>query len=100
MILTNVTKAPSTRIRFRLKTQLLLCGYGFRPQVSDENDYRKPNSLETFSRVEFFEKAVFVFTCGRGNTLLFENDDVSVLDLPYPRERKWRDMVILSFCFA
>ena len=28
------TKAPSTRIRFCLKTQLFLCGYTFRPHVS------------------------------------------------------------------
>ena len=47
-----------------------------------------------------FENAIFVFPCGQGKTELFENDDVSVLDPVYPRERKWRDMVILGFCFV
>ena len=35
-----------------------------------------------------------MFPCGRGKTELFENDDVSVLDPVYPRERKWREIVI------
>lgn len=35
----RLNKALSTRIRFHLKTQLFLYGYGFRPQVSDENDH-------------------------------------------------------------
>ena len=76
------------------------CGYGFRPHVSDENGNRKLNLLKRLSRVEFFENAVFVFPCGRGKTELFENYDVSVLDLAHPRERKWQDTVILCFFFA
>ena len=33
-----LTKALSTRIRFHLKTQLFLYGYGFLQHVSDAND--------------------------------------------------------------
>ena len=93
-------KAQSTRIRFRLKTQLFRREYGFRPHVSGENGHRKRNFMKTLSRVEVFENGVFVFTCGRGKTELFENDDVSVLDSAYPREREWQEMVISRFSFA
>ena len=52
---------------FFWKRNFLRCGYGFRPHVSDENGHRKRNFLKTLSRVEFFENAVFVFPCWRGN---------------------------------
>ena len=58
----NSIKAPPTRIRFRLKTQLFRCGYGFRPLVSDENGHREINSLKTLSRVDFLKTP---FSCFR-----------------------------------
>ena len=75
------SKAPSTRIRFHLKTQLFLYGYGFRPHVSDENGHQKRNFWKTLSRVELFENAVYPYTCGQIKTKLFENADVT---LPVP----------------
>ena len=40
-------QALSTRIRFVMKTQLVLYGYGFRPHVSDEN--RNESAEDTLS---------------------------------------------------
>ena len=68
----ELIKAPSTRIRFRLKTLLFRCGFVLCPHVSDENGPWKRNLLKTLSRVEFSENAVFVFPCGQGKTELFE----------------------------
>ena len=71
---------PSTRIRFYLKTQLLLYGYGLRPHVSDEKDQLKRSFSKTLSRVELFENAFFACTRGQTKTELFENveDTLSV----------------------
>ena len=44
----------STRIRFDLKTQLFLYGYGFRPHESDENHQWKRNFSKTLTWVELF----------------------------------------------
>ena len=69
----------STRIRFHLKTQLYR--YGFRPNVSDENDQQKRNFSKTLSRVELFENAVFACACGQTKTELFENTE-NTLSVP------------------
>ena len=42
-IVCNQSTALSTRMRFHLRTQLFVNGYGFRPHVPDENDRRKRN---------------------------------------------------------
>ena len=73
-------KALSTRIRFDLKTQLFLYGYGFRPHESDENHQWKRNFSKTLTWVELYENTVLVCTCGQSKTELFENaeDTLSV----------------------
>ena len=52
-------ETPSTRIRFRLKTQIFLCGLPSRPHVSGEYGHRKRNFSKTLPIVEIFENAVF-----------------------------------------
>ena len=59
-----MNKAPSTRIRFRLKTQKFFSVFASRPHVSDENGHRKRKLLKTLSKVETFENYVFAFSCG------------------------------------
>ena len=46
-IVFNQPTALSTRMRFHLRTQLFVNGYGFRPHVPDENDRRKRNFSKT-----------------------------------------------------
>ena len=46
-IVFNQSTALSTRVRFHLRTQLFVNGYGFRPHVPDENDRRKWNFSKT-----------------------------------------------------
>ena len=46
-IVFNKSTALSTRMRFHLRTQLFVNGYGFRPHVPDENDRRKRNFSKT-----------------------------------------------------
>ena len=46
-IVCNQSTALSTRMRFHLRTQLFVNGYGFRPHVPDENDRRKRNFSKT-----------------------------------------------------
>jgi len=54
--------ALSTRIRFRLKRHLSLCGLAFRPRVSGENGDQKRNFSKTLSKVEIKKKP---FSCFR-----------------------------------
>ena len=61
----SASKALSTCIRIFLKTQLFFYGVAFRPQVNDENGHQKRNFSKTLSKVELFENAVFLFSCGR-----------------------------------
>lgn len=65
-------KGPSTCNRFRLKTELFLCGFAFRK--------RSPG----------WEFLKTLFSCFRVTvkTELFKNDDVTVLDPAYPRESR------------
>ena len=46
-IVFNQSTALSTRMRFHLRTQLFVNGYGFRRHVPDENDRRKRNFSKT-----------------------------------------------------
>ena len=46
-IVCNQSTALSTGMRFHLRTQLFVNGYGFRPHVPDENDRRKRNFSKT-----------------------------------------------------
>ena len=46
-----------TRIRIRLYAQTFCCGYGWRPQVSNENADCSRKPLKTVSRVETFKNA-------------------------------------------
>ena len=68
----------------------------FRPHVSDVKGHRKRNLFENALQGGIFWKTPFsCFPVWQKKTELFENDDVSVLDPAYLRERKWRKMVIL-----
>ena len=49
-----------------------------RPHVNGVFGMRKRRFSKTLSRVEVFKNAVFVFTCGRVKTEVFENDDVII----------------------
>ena len=88
-------KAPSTRMRIFLKTEVFFSVLALRPHVNGVFGMRKRRFSKTLSRVEVFENtvfvftcrrvktevfenAVFVFTCGRVKTEVFENDDVII----------------------
>ena len=68
--------APSTRIRIFLKTHLFLSVLGSRPHGDGVFSHRKRSFSKTLSRVDLFENAVFMLSCGRVKTELFENADV------------------------
>ena len=55
-----------------LKAQSFLCGFAFRPHVSDEYEYRKRNLSKTLSKMETFENANPAYTCRRGKRNLRE----------------------------
>ena len=67
------TKAPSTRMRIFLKTEVFFSVLALRPHVNGVFGMRKRRFSKTLSRVEVFENAVFVFTCRRVKTEVFEN---------------------------
>lgn len=72
-------KAPSTRIRFRLKTEIFPSALTYCPHVFDENGHQKKNFSKTYytlSRVEILNNAGFSFPCGRTRTEVFEYDDI------------------------
>ena len=69
-------KAPSTRIQIFLKTHLFLSVLGSRPHGDGVFSHRKRSFSKTLSRVDLFENAVFMLSCGRVKTELFENADV------------------------
>ena len=70
------TQAPSTRIRIFLKTHLFLSVLGSRPHGDGVFSHRKRSFSKTLSRVDLCENAVFMLSCGRVKTELFENADV------------------------
>ena len=62
------TKAPSTRMRIFVKTEGFFSVLTLRLHVNGIFGMRKRRFSKTLSRVEVFENAVFVFTCGRVKT--------------------------------
>ena len=60
-LLVNILKfkAPSTSIRFRLKTQLFLYGCGLRPHVSDKNYRQKRNFSKRFPEWNFLKTILY-----------------------------------------
>ena len=72
--------APSTLMRFRLKTHTFLSVFAFRPHYTIENGgvcLRKRRFSKTLSRVEVFENGGSASLCGRAKTEVFENDYVT-----------------------
>ena len=65
-------------MRIFLKTEVFFSVLALRPHVNGVFGMRKRRFSKTLSRVEVFENAVFVFTCGRVKTKVFENDDVII----------------------
>ena len=59
------SKAPSTCIRIFLKTHLFLSVFGFPSTRRRRFQSPKTKLFETLSRVDLFENAVFLFSCGR-----------------------------------
>ena len=79
-------KAPSTLIRFQMKTELFCPGYGYRPHYNAENDHRKRSHSKTLSRVERFENDAFwkrCFLVWTVKTMLSENGDVIKTTRPW-----------------
>ena len=72
------SKAPSTRMRIFLKTEVFFSVLALRPHVNGVFGMRKRRFSKPLSRVEVFENAVFLFACGRMKTKVFENDDVII----------------------
>ena len=64
-------------MRIVLNPQLILTGYGFRPQVPGESCIRIRNFLNPLSRVEFFEYAMNPESCGRYIRTFFLSSDVT-----------------------
>ena len=71
------TEAPSTRIWIFLKTHLVLSVLGLRPHGDGVFGHQKRSFSKTLSRVDLFENTVFLLSCGRVKTELFENADVT-----------------------
>ena len=63
-------------MRIFFKTEVFFSVLALRPHVNGVFGNRKRRFSKTLSRVDFFENAVFMFTCGRAKTEVFENDDV------------------------
>ena len=61
-----------------LKKEGFFSVLALRPHVNGVFGMRKRRFLKTLSRVEVFENAVFVLTCGQVKTEVFENDDVII----------------------
>ena len=59
-----------------MKTHLFLSVLGERPHGDGVFGHQKRIFSKTLSRVDLFENAVFMFSCGRVKTELFENADV------------------------
>ena len=58
-------QAPSIRIRIFFNPLFFLSGFGFRPHVSGESCIRIRNFLNRLSRMEIFEYAMNLESCGR-----------------------------------
>ena len=60
-----------------LENASILLVLGSRPHGDGVFCHRKRSFSKTLSRVDIFEKAVFLLSCGRVKTELFENTDVT-----------------------
>ena len=80
-------KAPSTLMRFRLKTHTFLSVFAFRPStlirsktevyVCENGGFRKRSLEWRFLKTEVFENGGSASLCGRAKTEVFENDYVT-----------------------
>ena len=55
----TTTEAPSTSIRFCLKTEIFFSGLAYRQHISVENGHRKRIFSKTLSRMNIFENAFY-----------------------------------------
>ena len=60
-----------------LENASFLSVLGWRPHGDGVFAHRKRSFSKTLSRVDIFEKTVFLLSCGRVKTELFENADVT-----------------------
>ena len=67
-----------------MKSHLFLSVLGQRPHGDGVFGHQKRSFSKTLSRADIFENAVFMLSCGRVKTELFENADVtaSIYDVP------------------
>ena len=56
-----ITKAPSTRIRFCLKTSMFFSGLAYRAHTSDENDRLKRIFKNALQSGDFLKRRLFVY---------------------------------------
>ena len=70
LLIKSETWAPSTRIRIFLKTHLFLSVLGLRPHGDGVFGHQKRSFSNTLSRVDLFENAVFILSCGQVKTEL------------------------------
>ena len=73
------TKAPSTRVRFCLKTEIVFAGLAYRPKVSGENGHRKRIFSKTLPTVKIFENAGHSFIRVGGRKERFSNTMMSYI---------------------
>ena len=74
---TTLTSKISTCIQIFLRTHLF-CPFWVRPHGNGVFGHQKRSFSKTLSRVDLSENAVFLLSCGRVKTKLFENADVTV----------------------
>ena len=74
------------RIRPHVENTTFSLRIGFCPNISGENGHRKRNFSKPLSRVESFENAVFVFSCGHLKKEFCESDDVG-----------WSNLTVIGF---
>ena len=67
-------------VSFRLKKDFFSSSLACRLHVSGKNGHRKRLFSRTLSKVEIFDDAVLLYSCGWMETEVHENDDVTVMD--------------------
>ena len=93
-------KAPSTRIRKFVKTQIFFYEYGLRPHVSSVFSGRIRKFLKTLSRVEIFLSDTNTYTCGRSYPQICEYAYVILFDPVFTASIKqtWRTARLCLLC--
>ena len=96
----SLVKAPSTRIRKFVKTQIFFYEYGLRPHVSSVFSGRIRKFLKTLSRVEIFLSDTNTYTCGRSYPQICEYAYVILLDpvLTTSIKQTWRTARLCLLC--